>query len=264
MASISYMNGRKKYQRPQAMLWANNPGYTSGGLYLPNGFEVGQTSTESEDQDLLNEFMVLSDDNRSPLQFETQRIEKRERMINGRMRSYHVADKLTLSTSWDMLPSRSFKTKPNFNASAIPDFNNDGTPEATFSKTRVDPGYEYGKRMPQTLKNPNDSSFVELDSTPTIFEIENSTSLSNQFTSDGGAGGVELLEWYNTHQDSFWVYLSYDKYTNFSEEDENRYDRLGQYNEIIEMFIANFSYSVEKRGGLSHDLWNISVTLEEV
>ena len=97
-----------------------------------------------------------------------------------------------------------------------------------------------------------------------IFEINNTTIPSEQFTSDGGAGGVELLEWYSTHQDSFWVYLSYDKYTNFIEEDENKYDRLGQYNEVIEMFISNFSYSVEKRGGLSHDLWNISVSLEEV
>jgi hypothetical protein len=245
MASISYINGRKMYQRPQAMLWANNPGYTSGGLYLPNGFEVGQATAESENQDLLNEFIVLSDDNRSPLQFDMQRIEKRERMINGRMRSYHIADKLTLSTSWDMLPSRSFKTKPNFNSSAFPDAN-------------------YGRRIPWTVNNPSDNSFVELESTPTIFEINNTTIPSDQFTSDGGAGGVELLEWYSTHQESFWVYLSYDKYTNFSEEDENKYDRLGQYNEVIEMFISNFSYSVEKRGGLNHDLWNISVSLEEV
>ena len=246
MASISYMNGRKKYQRPQAMLWANNPGTRSGGLYLPNGFEVGQATSESDNQDLLNEFMVLSDDNRSPLQFDTLRIEKRERMINGRMRSYHIADKLTLSTSWDMLPSRSFKNKPNFNASAIPD------------------AMVKGRRVPWTVDNINDNSFVELKSTPTIFEINNTTFQSEQFTSDGGAGGVELLEWYSTHQDSFWVYLSYDKYTNFSEEDENRYDRLGQYNEVIEMFISNFSYSVEKRGGLNYDFWNISVSLEEV
>ena len=260
MASISYMNGRRKYQRPQAMLWANNPGVSSGGLYLPNGYEIGQEPLDPEDQDQINEFMVLSDDNRSPLQFETLRIEKRERMINGRMRSYHVADKLTLSTSWDMLPSRSFKTKPNFNASGIPDFNNDGTPEPTFDKTRIDAGYEYGKRSPES-RLPSG----QIDPSDTTFEqLPNTTIYSDQFTSDGGAGGVELLEWYSTHQDSFWVYLSYDKYTNFSDEDENKYNRLGQYNEIIEMFISNFSYSVEKRGGLKHDLWNISVSLEEV
>ena len=212
MASVSYMNSRKKYQRPQAMLWANNPGTNVAGIYTPNGFEVGQNPLLATEDDLLNEFIVLSDDNRGPLQFDTQRIEKRERMINGRMRSYHIADKLTLSTSWTRVPSRSF------------------------------------------------ASFPGLDST----EATASLTAGEQYTSDGGAGGVEILEWYNNHQDSFWVYLAYDKYTSFSEEDEQRYSRLGQYNEVIEMFISGFSYSVEKRGGSNFDFWNISVSLEEV
>jgi hypothetical protein len=206
------MNSRKKYQRPQAMLWANNPGTNVAGIYTPNGFEVGQNPLLATEDDLLNEFIVLSDDNRGPLQFDTQRIEKRERMINGRMRSYHIADKLTLSTSWTRVPSRSF------------------------------------------------ASFPGLDST----EATASLTAGEQYTSDGGAGGVEILEWYNNHQDSFWVYLAYDKYTSFSQEDEQRYSRLGQYNEVIEMFISGFSYSVEKRGGSNFDFWNISVSLEEV
>jgi hypothetical protein len=206
------MNSRKKYQRPQAMLWANNPGTNVAGLYIPNGFEVGQNPLLANENDLLNEFIVLSDDNRGPLQFDTLRIEKRERMINGRMRSYHIADKLTLSTSWTRVPSRSF------------------------------------------------ASFPGLDST----EATASLTAGEQYTSDGGAGGTEILDWYNNHQDSFWVYLAYDKYTDFSEEDEQRYSRLNQYNEVIEMFISGFSYSVEKRGGSNFDFWNISVSLEEV
>lgn len=212
MASVSYMNSRKKYQRPQAMLWANNPGTNVAGLYIPNGFEVGQNPLLANEDDLLNEFIVLSDDNRGPLQFDTLRIEKRERMINGRMRSYHIADKLTLSTSWTKVPSRSFASFPN-----------------------LDP----------------------LEASPAFGAGE-------QYTSDGGAGGVEILNWYNTHKDSFWVYLAYDKYTGFSEEDDQKYSRLGQYNEVIEMFISGFSYSVEKRGGSNFDFWNISVSLEEV
>ena len=212
MASVSYMNSRKKYQRPQAMLWANNPGTNVAGLYIPNGFEVGQNPLLANEDDLLNEFIVLSDDNRGPLQFDTQRIEKRERMINGRMRSYHIADKLSLSTSWMRVPSRSFASFPN-----------------------LDP----------------------LEAAPAFGAGE-------QYTSDGGAGGVEILDWYNNHKDSFWVYLAYDKYTGFSEEDSQRYSRLGQYNEVIEMFISGFSYSVEKRGGSNFDFWNISVSLEEV
>jgi hypothetical protein len=38
---------------------------------------------------------------------DTERIENRERMVSGRMRSKHIADKYTFSTSWEMLPSRS-------------------------------------------------------------------------------------------------------------------------------------------------------------
>lgn len=52
-------------------------------------------------------FSYLTDDNRSPLEISFDRIEYRQRMINGRMRSYHVADKKNYSVSWDLLASRS-------------------------------------------------------------------------------------------------------------------------------------------------------------
>jgi hypothetical protein len=52
-------------------------------------------------------FNYLTDDNRSSLQISFDRIEYRQRMINGRMRSYHVADKKTYSVSWTDLASRS-------------------------------------------------------------------------------------------------------------------------------------------------------------
>ena len=50
-------------------------------------------------------YLYLTDDSRSPLQVGLERIEYKKRMINGRMRSYHVADKRTFSVSWDNLPS---------------------------------------------------------------------------------------------------------------------------------------------------------------
>jgi hypothetical protein len=99
--NLEYMDGRKTYQRPQAILLSDNPGTIVDGYYIPTGVEKGSNSAQD------GSFIILSDDNRSPLNFSTTRIEKRERMINGRMRSYHIADKLTMSTSWDMLPSRS-------------------------------------------------------------------------------------------------------------------------------------------------------------
>jgi len=210
--AAAYMSGRRKYQRPQAMLWSENSGTLVNGVYVPNGYEVGSTTGSETDESTFNQFLILSDDNRQPIDFKPTRIEKRERMINGRMRSYHVADKLTISTSWSMLPSRSFALAPEFNPSN-------------------------GKPL---VKEKN----------------------SLEYTSDGGAGGVELLDWYENHQGSFWVYLAYDKYSNFGKDDAD-YGHLGQYNQLVEMFFSDFSYSVQKRGGSNHDFWNISVTLEE-
>lgn len=205
MTSAAYMAGRKKYARPQGMLWADSPGTLIDGVYIPNDFEVNAANNG----ELGNQFLTLSDYNRQPIEFQVERLEKRERMINGRMRSYHIADKLTISTSWEMLPSRAFALAPNFDANGQPD------------------------------------------------------SDSLMYTVDGGAGGVDILDWYEKHQGSFWVFLAYDKYSTFGNDDA-AYAHLPQYNQIIEMFFSDFSYSVEKRGGSTHDFWNISVTLEEV
>lgn len=213
MASAQYMQGRKRYDRPQGMLWSENPGTLSGGVYVPQGFEVGTVPPEGASSSSLNQFIILSDDNRASIDFAPTRIERRERMINGRMRSYHIADKLTISTSWNMLPSRSYFQSPEF-----------------------DP--------------------VDGD---TLYKNVN----NQEYTSDGGAGGVEILDWYENHQGPFWVFLAYDKYTNFGRDTED-FAKLGRYSQIIEMYISDFNYSVQKRGGSNFDFWNISVTLEEV
>ena len=112
MATSAYLTGRRRYTRPQGILWANNAGTLSNGLYVPNGIEVGASTASTT---LLDEFIILSDHNRGDMQFNTQRIEQRQRTINGRMRSYHIADKLTMSVSWNMLPSRAYSASPAFN-----------------------------------------------------------------------------------------------------------------------------------------------------
>lgn len=211
MASASYLTGRRRYQRPQGALWSENAGTLVDGLYVPNGYEIG-TDTDETDESLLNQFIVLSDHNRSELSFSPQRIEQRQRTINGRMRSYHIADKMNISFSWSMLPSRSYYQTAYFD---------DATGNSPY---------------------------------------KNST---GEYTADGGAGGVAILDWYNNHKGPFWMYLAYDKYSNFGE-GNSAYAHLDQYNEIIEVYISSFNYSVVKRGGNNHDLWNISVTLEEV
>ena len=201
------MQSRKKYNRPSGMLWSENSGTLINGLYIPYGLEVGADATIEPDPDLVDQFLMLTDDNRSPLDFSDERIEKRERMINGRMRSYHTADKMKLSTSWSMIPSRSHADIPSFD--------------------------------PATGLSPIKS-----------------------YTTDGGAGGADMLEWYDGHKGSFWVFLAYDRKGIFKGT-EAPYDHLQQYNQLIEMFISSFSYSVEKRG-TKFDYWNVSVTLEEV
>lgn len=211
MATPTYMSGRKQYARPQGLLLSENPGTLQSGLYVPQGYEVNaDVPTEANPNDV-DQFLILSDHNRSPIDFSTIRIEDRKRMITGRMRSYHVADKKTISCSWDLLPSRSYTAYPDF------------------------------------------------DPTTGLSTMTNSN--TQEFTADGGAGGVDLLDWYENHPGSFWVFLAYDKHTNFPV--EGRYSRLGQYNEIIEVYFTDFSYSVVNRGG-TMDLWNISMTLEEV
>lgn len=50
--------------------------------------------------------LYLTDDNRGPIQVTPERIESRRRMIDGTMRSVHVADKYSFSTSWENIPSR--------------------------------------------------------------------------------------------------------------------------------------------------------------
>jgi hypothetical protein len=210
----AYMDGRKKWSRPQAMVWCEEtPSVDVNGKFIPVGYELGSDTTEiTEEASQQPSFIILSDHSRSAIDITTERIEQRQRMANGTMRSFFIADKLSISTSWTMLPSRSFGLVPNFN-------------QAT--------GQPY------------------------------STALNEQYTADGGAGGVDMLSWYENHTGPFWVLLSYDNYANFGSNNAAR-NKLSQYSEARQMYIASFSHSVVKRGGNNFDMWDISVTLEEV
>lgn len=203
---MGYFDGRQKYSRPQGMMWTE-----TDDIYDA----LAEPATIADQSKVL----ILSDHNRSPISVDKLRIETRDRMINGRMRSYHVADKMTISVSWEMLPSRAFAGDPQFSLST-------GIPQNALSNP---------------LTNPDEF----------------------QYTVDGGAGGVEILDWYENHTGPFWVYLAYDKYNNFDAE-ANPYAYLNVYNEGVEMYIADFSYSIEKRGANNFDYYNVSVTLEEV
>ena len=233
--TAAYMNGRKKWSRPQAMVWCDDRTVDVNGKLIPAGYEVGSDTTQILAENLKNSFIILSDHNRSEINITNERIEQRQRMANGTMRSFFIADKLTIDTSWSMLPSRSFDLVPNFNQTT-------GKPSLTTSidhdnkpATPVKPVSEFGSRY-----------FPD-----------------QQYTADGGAGGVDMLSWYEGHTGPFWVLLSYDNYANFGSSNAAR-EKLGQYTEARQMYISNFNYSIVKRGGNNFDMWNISVTLEEV
>jgi hypothetical protein len=197
MATSSYIQGRKKWNRPQAIIWSNNSGILdkdSGTLTIEG--------TEGED------FIILSDHNRSELSFSKQRIENRKRLINAHMRSYHIADKTNISWSWDMIPSRAFDDAPVFNLET-------GRPQ---------------------------SGLI-------------------QYIADGGAGGADVVKWYEDHPGSFYMFVSYDRLDKF---ESSPYLHLSQYSEIYEVFFSTFDYDIMKRGQGTHDFWNISVSVEEV
>jgi hypothetical protein len=235
-ANEAYMNGRVQYKgrRPQAIIWADNEPTIQNNKLIPVGYEIGVNTSTVPSADLVNNrFLILSDHNRSDLDMSIERIEQKRRMVNGTMRSYHVADKTSLSVSWDMLPSRSFKNYPSFNSS--------GNPQLVTSTVVGDDPPVTVPVVPYGSKNFADQ----------------------KHTVDGGAGGVELLDWYESHKGPFWVMLSYDKYNSFAGSQADTL-RLREYSQVLQMYVSSFNYAVVKRGGDNFDMWNISVQLEEV
>lgn len=210
MTTLNYLDGRKKYTRPQALLFADFPGTTvegeNGLVHVPVGNELGVDVADASE----GTFLILSDHNRSAIDVKYNRIGQKERTINGKMRSFFVADKRTFSISWQNLPSRAFSSFPDFNSST-------GLPSEEVTK----------------------------------------------YTVDGGAGGNELLNWHLIHPQSFYLFISYDSYIDFLQED-NTYGRLREYQEVKEVYLSDFDYVVNKRSPNTYDLWNVSITLEEV
>lgn len=68
---------------------------------------------------------AVTDHNRQQLSIDVERIEKKQRMANGIMRKYIVADKRTFQTSWNMLPKLTAQTVDGYwGADAIETFYN--------------------------------------------------------------------------------------------------------------------------------------------
>jgi len=289
---MTYISNRQKYERPQGMLWAEDyiaPTTTNEVLAI-SGFEFGSDALVANQT-----FLILSDHNRSSIDVSTDRIQNRERMINGRMRSFHVADKIKISTSWEMLPSRRSATYSNFRATIsapITSAVGDGqtiTYIATGTAIKLTVG-EYVSISGMSIDGYNKTNAEILSvteganttftvsgtttGTPTYTDAKITTTESrtnyyapDEYTVDGGAGGADVLDWYENHTGPFYVYLSYDKPKNFKSDsnlNNGSYARLSEYSEVVEMYISDFSYTIVRRGGTNYVFWDISVTLEEV
>ncbi len=232
MVDLTYMQNRRKYNRPQGLLFANDPGTATGGTYVPDGSEFGVISGgiwQSPD------FLITTDDNRKDIGMSFERIEQRKRTVNGRTRSIHIADKLKLSVSWDMIPSRAFDL-PQTSAydQGLSDERGTETPITGTPDHWANHNHSWGHANPVR---------------------------SARYTTDGGAGGGDLLQWYEDHPGNFWVFLAYDKFHRYSG-NEDEWENLRKYNERVEMYFSDFSYNVVKRGQ-HFDFWNVSLSLEE-
>jgi hypothetical protein len=84
----------QKYLRPSLIIWSEDEP------------DLATTGPNAGKWDLGTNYLYISDNNRAELAVSFERIEYKQRMINGTMRSYHVADKKNFSTSWEKLPSR--------------------------------------------------------------------------------------------------------------------------------------------------------------
>lgn len=90
-----------------------------------------------------------------------------------------------------------------------------------------------------------------------------------QFTVDGGAGGLQMFDWYSSHKGSMYVFMSYDNIPTSAVHGDVA---LSGYGRVYEMIITDFNYDINKRGGIftygsdkyAIDLWNVSMSLEEV
>ena len=96
----------------------------------------------------LNTTLKLSEHNRQPVQISTNRIEKVQRMSNGTLRKFYIADKDTISLSWTMLPSFStFTVDGGYGAMDIKNFYNGSATKASGAlsgKTSFDVSVSYG------------------------------------------------------------------------------------------------------------------------
>ena len=76
----------------------------------------------------------VSEHNRSQFDISSERIEKQQRMSNGTLRKFFIADKKTFTLSWDMLPSyRTFTVDGAWGAEDLRTFYSSAQGQSSFN-----------------------------------------------------------------------------------------------------------------------------------
>ena len=112
--------------------------YVSNGqrtTYLPRGsaIQVYARDLYANHADTTKDWIRLSEHNRSEIGISIQRIEQSQRMANGSLRKFFVADKKQFSVSWNMLPgSRIYTVDNKWGALDLIEFYNSSEGQSTF------------------------------------------------------------------------------------------------------------------------------------
>jgi hypothetical protein len=104
--------------------------------YLPRGsaIQVYARDLYADPSDTTQAWIKLSEHNRSDIGIDIERIEQSQRMANGSLRKFFVADKKRFSVSWTMLPGTRVYTVDNqWGALDLIEFYNSSEGQSTFT-----------------------------------------------------------------------------------------------------------------------------------
>ena len=103
--------------------------------YLPRGsaIQVFARDLYANPADTTKDWIKLTEHNRSEISITPERIEQTQRMGNGSLRKFFVADKKQFSVSWRMLPgTRGYTVDGQWGALDLIEFYNSSEEQSTF------------------------------------------------------------------------------------------------------------------------------------
>lgn len=103
--------------------------------YLPRGSAILVYARDlyADPNDTTKDWIKLSEHNRSDISIDVERIQQSQRMSNGTLRKFFVADKKRFSVSWNMLPgTRGYTVDGQWGALDLIEFYKSSEGQSTF------------------------------------------------------------------------------------------------------------------------------------